>query len=210
MIVPYVLNCIHVVYFELPDDRNSYKIEPSRIYKEANGVVAHLTSGQSITSPPDFNERPVQKQTITGHPLYRLWEYWFEDSPHIRLRHFMMKEGVPQPNADQSIFNNTNQTNGYAQQHWNEMQVNDTGAGIAELQPMYDQPQPQHEQSACCYHYASLSNDMNEVDMENTECVTIVQQLLIISILAPILMDIVSTWNQNPGNYKENTLRYGY
>ena len=150
MKVPNVLNCIHVVYFELPNDSNQSKIEPSRKYTEENGDVAHLTNGQSVTSPPAFNGRLVQKQTVTGHPFYRLWEYWFDAYPNIRLRHFMMKKGLPQPmtvfqsNAiDQGNCNNNTKQQCSAN---DGMQLNDASSQNA---PLCLQPQlQQYEQSA--------------------------------------------------------------
>jgi hypothetical protein len=143
MEVPKVLNTVHVVYFD------SDSSLPSRMYKDTVGVV-HLSAGQAITSPPAYMERPVHKQTISGHSLYRLWEFWFVDSPKVRLRHFMMKKGVSQPTMvpqsntlDRGICNNTNQTKGYVQQHGDEME-NDTGANMLVPQALYVQPHVHH------------------------------------------------------------------
>jgi hypothetical protein len=62
----------------------------------------------------------------------------------------MMKKGVSQPTMvpqsntlDRGIYNNTNQTKGYVQQHGDEME-NDTGANMLVPQALYVQPHVHH------------------------------------------------------------------
>lgn len=124
-----VLHRIHVV--QLPDDG-----KPARIYN-LNENRVHL-KGQTTSDPKDFQGRIIQYQTLQSseHP-YRMWEFWFVDSPRIRLRHFMKavkanSSNQTEPTLSQSknygIYNNTYQTTSYAQQRGDGMQVNGNSA----------------------------------------------------------------------------------